>query len=351
MNQQVPAVEAAAPQQAPAAATTTAPASTEEAAVEAKPRVPIHRSLRPGRSGDDVRALQEKIGFKGDEVDGSFGSGTADKLKTWQKENGLAQSGVAGKETVAKMKGDECIYGYSFNHDPEKFAPKYPMTAYHESGIYRSADDPYAVGAITRPTKEQDMGGKTYGTYQFESYHYPDGTKNKKHAGGSTIQRFTDWEDNPYGEALKGVVAKHGMASAAFDAAWKKLSGDKNKAFGGAQERFLEHDQNDAVQKLLKNAGASDEAKKDPRLFDLAMGTRNQYGGLATGHAAAAATAQKASGKTFSANELGTAIQTSKAANVTKNFKGSPKAWPGIRDRISDEKAVFKDTPAKAATP
>ncbi len=319
------------------------PAAAEQQ--EEKPRVPIHRALRSGRTGDDVRALQREIGITGDGVDGQFGSGTAEKLKTWQKSQGLPETGVAGKQTVAKMKGDECIYGYSWQHDPEKFVPKYPMTAYHESSIYRKNDDPYAVGAVTKPTKQQDLGGKTYGTYQFESYHYPDGTKNKKHAAGSTAQRFTDWEDNPYGAELQDVVAKHGMASAEYDALWKKLSSEKNKSFGSAQERFLEHDQGDAVQALLNTAGASDTAKKDPRLFDLAMGTRNQYGGLATTHAKAAATQQKASGKTFSANEIGQAMQQSKSDKVTTNFASSPKAWPGIRNRIKDEKAVFADSP------
>lgn len=305
-------------------------------------RASVMRSLGRGKDGDDVKALQRFLGLEGDAADGDYGKGTAAKVAEWQAKNGIDPTGSVGPRTIAAMRGDPYIYGYSMSHDPQKFVPKYPMTAYHESGIYRKNADPYAVGAITRPSKEDDAGGKTYGPYQFESYHYPDGTKDDKNAPSSTLQRFLNWKDNPYAAKLGEVVKKNGIASVEFDKLWGELSSGENKLFGEAQERFLEHDVADRVKALMDKAGASEEARKDPRLMDLMMGTVNQYGGLASGHIGAAATAQTNAKRPFSADELALAIQDSKAANVEGNFRRSPDAWDGIRARIADERAVFQ---------
>ena len=311
--------------------------------VDAAPpeRLPVYRNLGQGKTGDDVKALQRFLGIEGDAVDGDYGKGTAGKVRDWQASNGLDATGTVGPRTVAAMRGDEYIYGYNLHQDPGKFVPKYPMTAYHESGDYRNANDPYAVGAITHPTKEQDTGGKTYGTYQFESYRYPDGTSDKKSAPGSTLQRFLDWKDNPYSKQFQEAIAKSGVAGADFDKLWGDLTAKDNKAFGSAQQSFLEVDVADKVKALMDTAGASDAVRKDPRVMDLMMGTVNQYGGLANGHIAAAADAQKAAGHPLSADELALAIQDHKAANVEGNFSKSPDAWDGIRQRIADEREVF----------
>jgi len=301
----------------------------------------LSRSVRQGSDGDDVKALQRFLGIEGDAVDGDYGKGTAGKVRDWQTAHGLDPTGSVGPRTIAAMRGDDYIYGYSMGHDPDKFVPKYPMTAYHESGIYRNAADPYAVGAITHPTREQDTGGKTYGSYQFESYHYPDGTQDKKNAPTSTLQRFLNWKDNPYSKQLNEAIAKTGVAGADFDKTWGELTSKDNKAFGEAQQRFLEIDVAEKVKALMDQAGASEDARKDPRLVDLLMGTVNQYGGLSGGHISAAAEAQKKAGHNLSASELALAIQDHKAANVESNFSKSPRAWDGIRERIADEREVF----------
>lgn len=302
----------------------------------------VSRVLRKGRDGEDVKALQRFLGIEGDAVDGDFGGGTAGKVAEWQAAHGLPATGTVGAQTLAAMRGDEYIYGYSMSHDPAKFVPKYPMTAYHESGIYRKKDDPYAVGAITHPNKEDDFGGKTYGPYQFESFHYPDGTRDEKSAPTSTLQRFINWDKNPYGARLKEVAAKGDVASGDFDKLWGELAGGDNKAFGEAQQAFLEHDVADRVAKLMDTAGASAEARKDPRLVDLMMGTVNQYFGLAGSHIGAAAEAQEKAGRPLTADEIALAIQDHKAANVETNFKKSPNAWEGVRGRIADERQVFE---------
>lgn len=56
--------------------------------------------LKIGSKGNEVKALQEKLGLA---ADGDFGPGTEAKLKTWQAANGLTADGIAGPSTLAKL--------------------------------------------------------------------------------------------------------------------------------------------------------------------------------------------------------------------------------------------------------
>ena len=56
--------------------------------------------LKNGSKGNEVKALQEKLGLA---ADGDFGPGTEAKLKAWQTANGLTADGVAGPATLAKL--------------------------------------------------------------------------------------------------------------------------------------------------------------------------------------------------------------------------------------------------------
>ena len=56
--------------------------------------------LKIGSTGEEVKALQEKLGAT---ADGSFGPGTEAKLKAWQAANGLTADGIAGPATLAKL--------------------------------------------------------------------------------------------------------------------------------------------------------------------------------------------------------------------------------------------------------
>ena len=56
--------------------------------------------LKNGSKGNEVKALQEKLGLA---ADGDFGPGTEAKLKAWQAANGMAADGIAGPETLAKL--------------------------------------------------------------------------------------------------------------------------------------------------------------------------------------------------------------------------------------------------------
>ena len=59
-----------------------------------------------GSRGDEVREIQtrlQKWGYKIDKVDGIFGTKTKKAVIEFQKNNGLKQDGIAGKNTLSKM--------------------------------------------------------------------------------------------------------------------------------------------------------------------------------------------------------------------------------------------------------
>jgi peptidoglycan hydrolase-like protein with peptidoglycan-binding domain len=363
--------------------------------------VEIRNTLKTGSRGRDVEALQQFLGMP---VDGKFGPDTRAAVIQFQMDHGLEPDGIIGKDTKAALAGEapapdtadrarrnpvarqepparrpappvqqtsgaeqtvaptttgaepvQQPVGTGLEtgpshaprgelksrwHDESKFVPKYASTAYSESGIFRGQHDPYAVGAISNPTRKQDLGGKTYGVYQFESSVYRDGsTRGKKAVQGSTAARFLNWEGNPYGPELKAIVNKHGMASPQFDEAWRRISHDDNKAFGEVQQQFMELEREEQVSKTFDQMGASEEARKDPRLADLVMGTRNQYAGLSNGIAKHVGARNKDGQLT--ADQIGKMVQDYKRSRVKSHFKSSPKAHKGIYNRIAREKAMF----------
>ena len=377
----------------------------DQAAAEVPP-VNLQGNARRGSRGDDVKALQSHLGIPSD---GVFGRDTHAAVRRFQRAHGLVADGIVGKNTriamakpipravpvsrpvaparvapaqvapaqvapavapvevaqadtapavvapapavaaapaVAPAAGPIPKGLRSPHHDDARFAPKYPATAYSESSIYRTKEDPYAVGAITRPTREQDLGGKTYGTYQFDSRVYRDGSDGGKGAvAGSTVSRFARSEGNPYKAELEEVIRKDGVASAAFDAKWRELTGRENKGFGEAQQKFMEAELKAKVDRWFDSAGVTGEARKDPRLFDVVVGTLNQYGTLSDGMAKGVAPKKGEGPKT--ADEVGTELQNDKWGSVGSNFKSSPKAHDGIYARINREGAMFDGYDAK----
>lgn len=234
------------------------------------------------------------------------------------------------------------MYQRSRFHDESKFVPRFPMAAFHESGVFRRDWDPYAVGAISRPKKSDDLGGKTYGTYQFESSIYLDGTSRGGKGGvGSTLHRFINDPANPFGPHLKAAAQKHGLASKAFDALWTKFAREHNQAFGLAQEAFVLKDKGDNVQRFMDLAKLSPEVRQDPRIVDLIMGTTNHVGGLADGAARHLAGLQQRAGRSFSANEIGKALADFKETKIASWFRSSPGAHAGIENRFEAEGRQF----------
>ena len=60
-------------------------------------------NLKYGSTGDEVKKLQEALGFTGKDVDGIFGNKTQQAVIDYQKKNGLTADGIAGKNTQGKL--------------------------------------------------------------------------------------------------------------------------------------------------------------------------------------------------------------------------------------------------------
>ena len=60
-------------------------------------------NLKYGSSGDDVKKLQEALGFTGADVDGQFGKKTQQAVIDYQKANGLSVDGIVGDKTWTKL--------------------------------------------------------------------------------------------------------------------------------------------------------------------------------------------------------------------------------------------------------
>jgi len=56
--------------------------------------------LKLGSKGDNVKALQEKLGIT---ADGDFGPGTEKAVKEWQTKNGLTADGIVGPASMEKL--------------------------------------------------------------------------------------------------------------------------------------------------------------------------------------------------------------------------------------------------------
>ena len=242
-------------------------------------------------------------------------------------------------ETQNNQPGE--MYQQSPFHDDNKFVPRFAMAAYHESGVYRDAEDPYAVGAISRPNSaSDDLGGKTYGVYQFESSVQTDGSS-KNNGVGSTLDRFMNSPGNPFGAQLKEVADQHGIASREFDQLWMQLANGQNQEFGVAQEQFMLSERESTVNNFMDKAQLSPEVRQDSRIIDLIVGTTNHVGGLADGAASHIAALQNQAGRPLTANEVGRAIADYKEDHISSWFRSSPGAHVGLANRFQDEANAF----------
>jgi len=325
---------------------------------------------------DGIKAILKLIGSLFVGIGNLLGAGDKNNAQARQQSNFLpngtqfpTSGGTAGTEVDTAVSGDDAgprrtrapldsaavsrymaaseahptgeMYQRSAHHDDHKFVPRFPIAAFHESGVYRHAEDPYAVGAISRPQKSEDLGGKTYGTYQFESSVYLDGSsRNNQRGAGSTLDRFLN-DDNPFSAQLKAVAQQHGLASNEFDALWTQLSREHNKEFGLAQEAFVLQDKGRSVERFMDTAGLSEEVRQDPRIVDLIMGTTNQVGSLATRAAEHIAQLQSQAGRSLTANEVGLAIAEYKETQIASWFVSSPGAHNGVRNRYQAEGEIF----------
>jgi murein L,D-transpeptidase YcbB/YkuD len=82
----------------PEASATATPEPSASASAAASTRE--LKYTKPNMQGDDVWALQEKLGLK---PDGLYGQSTADAVREFQKKNDLPADGIAGATTLQKL--------------------------------------------------------------------------------------------------------------------------------------------------------------------------------------------------------------------------------------------------------
>jgi N-acetylmuramoyl-L-alanine amidase len=73
-----------------------------------------YAAIKKGSSGDEVKEIQKRLknwGYYKGAIDGTYGSGTVDAVKVFQKAQGIKVDGIVGTETANKMgiqlKGDD----------------------------------------------------------------------------------------------------------------------------------------------------------------------------------------------------------------------------------------------------
>jgi peptidoglycan hydrolase-like protein with peptidoglycan-binding domain len=71
--------------------------------------VPPYRTLQPGVEGPDVKQFEQslrKLGYAGFTVDAQYTASTADAVREWQEDLGVAETGTVGADRIAVAPGD-----------------------------------------------------------------------------------------------------------------------------------------------------------------------------------------------------------------------------------------------------
>lgn len=61
------------------------------------------KMLKPSTVGDVVKKIQQALGFTGKDLDGKFGNNTFNAIKKFQKEVGLKDDGIVGRDTYTRL--------------------------------------------------------------------------------------------------------------------------------------------------------------------------------------------------------------------------------------------------------
>lgn len=85
--------------QSPAPSETPEPSATPSPSASSKV-TRVLQYTKPNMQGDDVKALQQKLGLP---VDGYFGQSTDTAVRNFQKAQGLTPDGVVGSSTLSKL--------------------------------------------------------------------------------------------------------------------------------------------------------------------------------------------------------------------------------------------------------
>lgn len=88
-------------------------AATAQTYIPVDTATPAPDLLKRGSSGDDVIELQQRLkdlGFYSGSVDGSFGAGTEEALRLFQRQHGLDVDGIAAQKTFSVLYSEDANY-------------------------------------------------------------------------------------------------------------------------------------------------------------------------------------------------------------------------------------------------
>lgn len=162
-----------------------------------------------------------------------------------------------------------------------------------------------------------DLGGVSYGIYQFSS-----------RTGG--VQEFL--AGTIYGKAFEGLTP----GTDAFNAKWKELA--KDPTFGQAQHDFIKGKYYDVQMRRLNQAGF-DFSTRGPAVQDVIWSTAVQMRGLTLGVVQGALAGKE--WQKWTDAQIVAAIQDYKYQNTSKLFSRSPTLWDSLQKRALSEKEAL----------
>jgi len=180
-------------------------------------------------------------------------------------------------------------------------------------------------GPGTISTGKGDHGGVSYGQYQLSS-------------SAKTVDEYLAW--SVYGKHFVGLE----INSPAFKQKWRDLAASES-GFGDDQHEFIRtHHYRPQLRALIRSG--LDVSSRGGAVHDAVWSTAVQYGGLTQSifkNGLVEKFGRDFNLSSISDEQLVEAVQDYKASHLEEQFASSKKNWPGLRNRIRDEKAELME--------
>ncbi len=166
-----------------------------------------------------------------------------------------------------------------------------------------------------------DLGGKSYGIYQFAL-----------NVGG--LEEYVRGSER-YASEFRGLT----LGSAAFDQKWRDIAERDPQGFSTDQHNFIKSQYFDVQNQSLKDRGI-DLSERGRAVQDMLWSTSVQYRNLTPG--IFERSLRESYGHTdiskLTDQQIITAVQDNKLNNTERYFSGSPELWDSLRNRARNEK-------------
>jgi len=180
-------------------------------------------------------------------------------------------------------------------------------------------------GVKTISSGKGDNGGKSYGRHQLSSK-------------SGTMREFLNSSE---GKKYKADLGKYKIGSESFDRTYRTIADYKGEQFEKDQEAFIQRTHYAPVVKSIKQKTGIQVNERGRAVQELAYSMSVQYRGLTGGIWERALGGRN--GNTLSDEEIIDRVMNNRARNVETHFSKSPNNWKGLRQRIADENAIYKD--------